>query len=80
MTWKTILERGTLDDFIEKASRQNYVYMIYEATPPYTAVDLAYSLYEISTRWEIPLDTVKTALHQHTRLRNRYFIEKVLTN
>ena len=80
MTWKTILERGTLDDFIEKASRQDYVYMMYDATPPNTVVDLAYSLYEISIRYEVPLRTVETALHQHTRLRNRYFIEKVLTS
>lgn len=80
MTWKTILERGTTEDFLHKAESQAYVYMIYDAQPPMLAVDLAYSMYEVAIRYGIPLRTVETAVHQHTRLRNRYFIEKVLTN
>ena len=76
MTWKAILERGTLEDFIQKAEKQNFVYVLYEVTPPCLPVDMAYSLYEISSRLGIPLRTVESAYHLGVKLRGKYFIKK----
>ena len=79
MTWNKVIQTGDIEEYFKKAEGQNYVYVIYDDGPYRLAVDIAYSFYEIAYRYGVPLRTVETAVHQHSRLRNRYFIEKVYT-
>ena len=79
MTWRKIIDTNNKRAFEEKASKQNYVYVLYSTEPPYLPIDFAYSLYEISLRYNINILTLENSLYRECSSRFNFVIKKVLT-
>ena len=81
MTWHKIIDTNNKQAFEEKASKQNFVYVLYSTKPPYLPIDFAYSLYEITLRYNVTYKTLQQQLFRNCR--SRYFdfiVKKVLTD
>ena len=79
MTWKKIIDTNDMKAFEEKANKQEYVYVLYSIKTPYLPIDFAFSLYEISVKYNVNLYTLKNNLHNSSLSRKNFTIKKVLT-
>ena len=80
MTWKRIIDTGNDEEFVKKADKQEFVYLLFDTNYPYHIIDLAYSLYEISVKYGIDLNTVALQFHYKRESQKGHFtIEKVYT-
>ena len=80
MTWRKIIDTGNQEEFVKKADKQEFVYLLFDTNYPYHIIDLAYSLYEISVKYGIDLNTVCLQFHHKRESQKGHFtIEKVYT-
>lgn len=80
MTWKKIIDNKLFDEYVKKAEAQVFVYVLYSTKYPYLPIDITYSLYEISVKYNMLYDTV---LHIFSRKcssqKHKFTIAKVYT-
>ena len=79
MTWKKIIDTNDIKAFEEKANKQEYVYVLYSTKSPYLPIDFAYSLYEISVKYDVNYCTLRSNLYNSSLSRKNFTIKKVLT-
>ena len=80
MTWRKIIDTGNQEEFVKKADKQEFVYLLFDTNYPFHIIDLAYSLYEVSCKYKIPYQTVLGMFEQKRASQVGHFtIEKVYT-
>lgn len=79
MTWRKIIDTCNQEEFVEKADKQEFVYLLFDTNYPYHIIDLAYSLYEISARYNVDYEVLKVQYKRHSEIKRKFVIEKVYT-
>lgn len=80
MTWKEIFETKNYEEYLAKAEKQRFVYVLYSTNPPYLPIDICYSLYEVAVKYPQPINSVYRQYYQAQKcIKYGYTIESVFT-